>query len=75
MKTEYIIKEKINKFRNICETIHRHLRNITAQNARLKFYKTIAIPTLTYASEAWVMIKKKKAARFRVPKCSSFEIL
>ena len=58
-ESENNIRGKINKFRNICGTIHRNLRNKTRPITRIKFYKTIAIPTLTYASDAWVMTKKE----------------
>ena len=54
-----MIREKINKFRNICGTIHRNLVNKTRHSTRNTFHKTIAIPTLIYASEAWVMTKKE----------------
>ena len=59
IESEYDIREKINKFRCICGTIHRKLRNKTRHSTRTKFYKTIAIPTLIYASEAWMMGRKE----------------
>ena len=58
-ESEYDIREKINTFRNICGTIHRNLRNKTRQNTRITFYKTIAIPTLIYASKALSHDKKE----------------
>ena len=36
----------LNNVRNICGTIRRNLRNKTRHSTRIKFYKTIAIPTL-----------------------------
>ena len=57
-ESEYDRREKINKFTNICGTIHINLGNKTGHSTRIKFYETIAIPTLTYASEEWVMTKK-----------------
>ena len=56
-ESEYDIRKKINKFRNICGTIHRNLRNRTTRHStRIKFYQIIAIHTLTYASEALSLI-------------------
>jgi hypothetical protein len=54
------IDEKVAKFRHICGSIHRNLKNKTGKDTRIKFYETIAIPTLMYASETWVMRKKDK---------------
>ena len=43
----------------MCGRIHRNIRNKRRHIARIKFYKTIAIPTFSYyASEAWAMTKK-----------------
>ena len=58
-KPEYDIRQKIHKFMNICGTIYRNIKNITKHSTRIKFYKTIAIPTSIYESEAWVMKKKE----------------
>ena len=44
-ESEYDIKDKTNQFRNISSTIHRNLRNKTRHSTRIKFYKTIPIPT------------------------------
>ena len=56
-KSEYDMREKISTYRNICGTMHRNLKNKTRHSTRIKFYKTIAIPsTLIYASEAWVCL-------------------
>ena len=46
--SEYDIREKINKFRNVFRSIHRNLRNETRHSTRITLYKTIGIPTLTY---------------------------
>lgn len=54
------VENKLVKFRNVCGTIHKYLRNRTRKETRLKFYKTIAVPTLMYASETWVNTKKIK---------------
>ena len=67
-ESEYDIRKKINKFRDICSTIHRNLRNKTKHRTRINFYKTIPIPTLIYASEAWVM-SRKESDKIRVLKC------
>ena len=42
-ESEYDIKEKINKFWNICGTIHGNLINKTRHCTTTKLYKTIAI--------------------------------
>ena len=58
-ESEYNIKEKINKFRNICGTIHRNLRNKTRHTTRIKFIRInlfIIILTLIYGSEAWLSL-------------------
>ena len=48
---------KIHRFQNICGTIHRTLKNNASKSTRLKFYKTIAVPTLLYGCETWVLSK------------------
>jgi hypothetical protein len=42
----------------LCGTVHRTLKNKTRRKTRLKFYKTMTVPTLMYASEIWVPTKK-----------------
>ena len=60
---------KLSKFRSICGTIHRNLRNKTRKETRMKFYKTVAVPTFLYASETWTLgkgeEKKIQAAEMR----------
>ena len=53
-------------FQNICGTIHRNIRNKTRHGTRIKFYKTITIPTLIYASEAWVVTKKIESCNWSI---------
>ena len=58
-----LIQGKTNKFRNICETIHRNLRNKTKHSTIIKFYETIAIYSyeiLTYVNEMWVVTNKER---------------
>ena len=54
-ESEAEIKDRTNKFMNICGTIDRNPRNKTRQSTRINVYKTIAIFTLTYTSEVCVM--------------------
>lgn len=49
------INIKLNKFYRMCGTIKRTLKNKTLQSTQLKFYKVMAVPTLTYASENWTL--------------------
>lgn len=49
---------KVNKFQCICGTTNRKLRNKVRKETKLKFYKTVAMPTLLYGCETWVLIKK-----------------
>jgi hypothetical protein len=55
----YRLKEhiniKLNKFQRMCGTIRRTLRQKTLQSTQLKFYKIMAVPMLTYASENWTI--------------------
>lgn len=44
-------ERKLSAFRSICGTIHRNLKNKTRKDTRMKFYKTVAVPTFLYASE------------------------
>lgn len=46
-------EEKLNKFTHICRTISRTLKNKTRKDTQIKFYKTIAVPTLLDGSETW----------------------
>jgi hypothetical protein len=60
----YCLKEdiniKLNKFQIMCGTVRRTLRQKTSQNTQLKFYKIIAVPMLTYASENWTINRSDK---------------
>ncbi|KAJ4431286.1 hypothetical protein ANN_19883 [Periplaneta americana] len=49
------INIKLNKFYRMCGTIKRTLKNKTLQSTQLKFYKVMAVPTLTYASDNWTL--------------------
>ena len=48
------VDEKLNKFRNICGTIHRYwyLKNKTKKETRIRFSDTVAIPVLVYGDES-----------------------
>ena len=49
---------KLTKFRRICGTIHRYLKNKERKDTRMKFYKTVGVPTFLYASETWTLGKR-----------------
>jgi hypothetical protein len=55
----YCLKEdiniKLNKCQRMCGTIRKTLRQKTPQSTQLKFYKIMAVPMLTYASENWTI--------------------
>jgi hypothetical protein len=44
----------------MCGTIRRTLRQKTLQSTQLKFYKIMAVPMLTYASENWTINRSDK---------------
>lgn len=54
------INMKLNRFYNMCGTIRRTLKNKTLKSTQLKFYKTMAVPTLTYACENWTINRSDK---------------
>lgn len=47
-------EKKLTRFQMICGTIHNTLKNKTRPDTRMKFYNTMAIPTLLYGCESWV---------------------
>lgn len=55
------INNKISKFQWICGTINRTLKNKTRKETKLKFYKTMAVPVLTYGSESWIIKERDKS--------------
>jgi hypothetical protein len=54
------VKNKIQKFQLVCGTISRTLKNKTCKDTLMKFYKTMAVPVLSYVSESWVISKEDK---------------
>jgi hypothetical protein len=60
----YCLKEdiniKLNKFQRMCGTTRRTMRQKTLQRTQLKFYKIMAEPMLTYASENWTINRPDK---------------
>lgn len=54
------INIKINRFQGMCGTIRRTLKNKTLRTTQLKFYKTMAVPMLTYACENWTLNRSDK---------------
>lgn len=51
---------KINRFQGMCGTIIRTLKNKTLPETQLKFYKTLAVPLLTYGCENWTLNRNNK---------------
>ncbi|KAJ4451110.1 hypothetical protein ANN_02550 [Periplaneta americana] len=63
------IDRKLSKFQQLIGTIKRTLKKKVRTDTILKFYKTMAIPTLTYGSETWCMttqMKRIEAAEMRL---------
>ena len=54
------LDEKLNSFRHICGTIHRHLKNHARKDTRIKFFNTVAVPVLMYGDEARVRTERDK---------------
>jgi hypothetical protein len=52
------VNNKIQKFQMECGTISRTLKNKTRKDILMKFYKTMAVPVLSYGSESCVISKK-----------------
>jgi hypothetical protein len=52
------VNNKIQKFQMVCGTISRTLKNKTGKDTFMTFYKTVAVPVLSYGSESWVTSKK-----------------
>lgn len=48
---------KTQRFQAICGTIAKNLKKKTRKETQIKFYKTMAIPTLLYGCEAWTLKK------------------
>lgn len=48
------VKKKLHRFQYMCGTIRRTLKGKVREDTQLKFYKTMAVPTLLYGSETWV---------------------
>ena len=55
------IKNKLHKFQYICGTIRSMLKN-TRKDTRIKIFKAMAISTLLYGSETWILKKRDEAA-------------
>jgi hypothetical protein len=46
---------KLGRFKNMCGTIQRTLKSEALRTTLLKFYKVMAIPTLMYICENWIL--------------------
>lgn len=55
------VEQKLNKFNHICGTISRHLKNKTRKDTQVKFYKTIAVPTMLYGCECWILTERQRS--------------
>ena len=44
----------------MCGTIRRTLKNKTLQETQMKFYKTLAVPVITYGCENWSLNRTEK---------------
>ncbi|KAJ4434931.1 hypothetical protein ANN_23503 [Periplaneta americana] len=54
------VENKLNKFLRLIGTIKRTLINKVDRKTVLKFYKTLAIPTLLYGSETWILTRAQQ---------------
>lgn len=54
------IQEKLNKFNNFCGTIRRTLGKKVRKETLMKYYKVMAIPSLLYGCESWVLKKNEE---------------
>ena len=54
------MERKLGRFQQICGTIRRNLKNKATRTTLLKFYKTVAVPVLTYGSEIWSLTETDK---------------
>jgi hypothetical protein len=55
------LETKLRKCNHICGMTRRVLNKKTRKETQFKFYKVMAIPTLTYSSETWTLTQKAKA--------------
>jgi hypothetical protein len=51
---------KMNRFNQMYSTIRRTLNNKTRKDTQKKFYKAMALSTLTFASKIWTITKKQE---------------
>ena len=58
---DYDVDKKLQKFQRICGTISRTLKNKTRRETKIKFYKVMAKPVLSYGSELWTMTKRQES--------------
>jgi hypothetical protein len=55
---------KLNKFNSICFAVKRTMKNTTRREAKMKFYKVVALPMWLYVRET-LIIKSKDINRFQ----------
>lgn len=55
------VDNKLQKFQRICGTINQALKNKARRETKMKFYKVMAEPTLSYGSELWTVTKKQES--------------
>lgn len=58
---DHDIDIKLAKFQRICGTINRTCKNKFRRDTKLKFYKVMAIPVISYGSEMWTATKKQES--------------
>lgn len=57
------VKEKLDKFSNICAALSRQLKNKVIKETQIKFYKTIGVLAISYGSEIWKNNKSKAKSK------------
>ena len=53
---------KLCTFRHSFGTLKRIFKNKTRKETQIKFHKVMAVPTLRYGSETWVLIQKYQSS-------------
>jgi hypothetical protein len=56
------VQTKQARFQVMCGTIRRVLGKQTRKATQLKFYKTMAIPSLLYGSEGWILRRQDESS-------------
>jgi hypothetical protein len=59
---------KVNIFNQMCCIMRRTLNNKTRNETQIKFYKAMAVLTLTCGSETWTITKENKKENLKLQK-------